>query len=266
MPKSKFDIAAEAVALTDTSFQLPIPLAYFLGEATDLVAFVGRFFKADKKAGVPGLSSAPAITLDLVAEIQALVAEVQRGQSQYLLTVDPKLDVSKLDRARFVLDELRDALEFYFDDGVQNDDDTRLANLVAAHQDDAFDPDTASLALENFADLADRHRKALDGVGDFDAKLIDEARALAKELRGMLPMSPAAQAAKRLAIEHRNRLLQLLDARVRRVRRAARYVFRHHPAIAQQVSSAYEEKRREAARRAAARKKTEAEPAPPPAG
>ena len=45
-------------------------------------------------------------------------------------------------------------------------------------------------------------------------------------------------------IDLRNRLVTLLDQRVSRVRRAAWYVFRDHPEVVRQVTSAYERKRR----------------------
>jgi hypothetical protein len=58
-------------------------------------------------------------------------------------------------------------------------------------------------------------------------------------------------------IDLRNRLVTLLDQRVSKVRRAARYVFRDHPEVVRQVTSAYERKRRVETKR---RKKSAIEP------
>ena len=56
----------------------------------------------------------------------------------------------------------------------------------------------------------------------------------------------------------RNRLITLLLDRMRRVRAAARYVFRNHPEIARRATSTYERRRRARSRAQAA---TEAAPA-----
>ncbi len=72
------------------------------------------------------------------------------------------------------------------------------------------------------------------------------------------PVSSEATA----ALAKRNRFLQLLDQRVRRVRAVARFVFRKHPDIVRGVISLYERKRRLDAKRSATRKKN-AQPATP---
>jgi hypothetical protein len=58
-------------------------------------------------------------------------------------------------------------------------------------------------------------------------------------------------------VDLRNRLVTLLEHRVSKVRRAARYVFRDHPEVVRQVTSSYERKRRVEAKR---RKKAVVEP------
>jgi len=94
----------------------------------------------------------------------------------------------------------------------------------------------------------------MDGVGEFDASLIHEATELAARLRE-LPAGPKPRSnAETRALECRNRLLLLLTRRGKRVRSAARYVFRNHPEIARQAMSSYERRRRANARRAAMKK------------
>ncbi len=259
--KTKFDWAGEAAQLSSDEFQLAYPVAVYLGETADLVQFMKTYEQPDKASGRPGLSSVKALLPPTIAdEIESLAAEVQKAQAAYLMAVDAK-STDTLDRARFVLGEISKVLEFYLDDGVDDENDVRLARVAAAHKDDSS-ADALALALENFADLATPHRKAIDGLGDFDAALLDEARTLAKDLRAIVEPT-AATATSKVALAHRNRLLQLLDARIRRVRSAARFVFRHHPEIARRASSAYEARRRVEARRAALKKKAE-DPTPTP--
>jgi hypothetical protein len=153
-------------------------------------------------------------------------------------------------------------LEYFLDDGVEDENDQRFAKLVAAHRDAPDAADALAIELDEYATIADLHRKKIDGLGGFDAKMIDEARKLSKELLAMAPNEPVSTEAT-AALAKRNRFLQLLDQRVRRVRSVARYVFRHHPDTARGIVSLYTRKRRLEAKRSATRKKN-AEPAPTP--
>jgi hypothetical protein len=265
MPKTKkIDWALEASKLLSDDIQLTVPLHVAPGEGTKAAAFFRKYYKADKKAGLPGLSSVgDKLSPHLDEEIDSLVEEAANANGVYLSTHDPKTDTSKLDRAKFLLDEIGGALEFLFDDGKQDENDAALGAVLSAHKSDPFTPDALALALDDYAHLAKEHAKELDGLGDFDADLIPEAFALAKELRAMPPASPAAAAASKIALGQRNRLLQLLDIRVRQVRACARWVFRNHPAVVQEATSVYQRKRRVEAQRAA--KKAKDKPATTPA-
>jgi len=144
-----------------------------------------------------------------------------------------------MDRARYVVSEIKAALEYLFDDGVEDDRDAQLAAVGKAH---AADPDTAdALALElvDHAELASRHRDELVEQCWFDAALIDEASRLAKAL-GERPATSQAGAPveQKKALDLRNRIATLLWQRMSQVRAAARYVFRHHPMIVREVTSA----------------------------
>ncbi|HEY5959423.1 MAG TPA: hypothetical protein VIV60_22850, partial [Polyangiaceae bacterium] len=88
------------------------------------------------------------------------------------------------------------------------------------------------------------------GLGGFQVSLVDEAELLAKQLRER-PTTPAPAENTRRALDTRNRIATLLLDRMTLVRSAARFVFRNHPEIARQSSSAFLRKRRAAARRAA---------------
>ncbi|MGZ3478008.1 MAG: hypothetical protein ACXVCJ_26145 [Polyangiales bacterium] len=253
MSKEKMDWSVESAALASDDYRLNIPVASITYEAESLAKFVRAHQKADKKTGLPGLAGAK-FSLTIADEIESLAAEVTSAQKAYTLTVDPKADTTKIERARFLVDEIYAVMAYLLDDGVENEEDARLANVVSAHKDEAETPANMALALEEYAGLAKMHAKEIDGLGGFDAALIGEAEKLAVELRKSGPTAPPS-AESAAALAKRNRLLQLLDVRVRKVRAAARFVFRAHPDVVRQVTSPYERKRRIDAKRAATRKK-----------
>ena len=77
---------------------------------------------------------------------------------------------------------------------------------------------------------------------------------MSKELRsGTEPAAPTAASGRALA--KRNRILQLIDSRVRRIRAAAKFVYRKHPHVIRETTSAYERTRRLSLKRLATRKK-----------
>ncbi|MBN1611068.1 MAG: hypothetical protein JW940_30835 [Polyangiaceae bacterium] len=60
------------------------------------------------------------------------------------------------------------------------------------------------------------------------------------------PLNPTDE---QRALELRRRLASMLMERMNTVRSAAQFVFRHHPSIVREVTSAYERRRRAAQRR-----------------
>ncbi len=265
MPTTKkIDFTNELAALTSDEFTFTVPYHATIGEAQDVATFVRTHHKADKKTGAPGLVDGK-LSVVVADEIEALITEVMRAQIAYRDAVNPKADTTKLDRARFLVDELGGALEFLFDDGVEDENDTKLTRLVAAHKDDPDSPDALAVELDEYAGLAESSKTELAALGGFDVAMIAEAKKLSRELLAMPanpPVSPDATA----KLATRNRILQLIDRRVRRVRAVARWVFRHEPTKVQAVTSVYARKRRVDAKRSATRKKNgkPAEPTPAP--
>ena len=168
-----------------------------------------------------------------------------------------------VDRARYVISEIRGVLQWYFDDGQLAQTDAQLAELVRAHE-GAFSQDALAAALADYGALAAMHRDAIAGLGGFDAALIDEAPLLAERLRDHSagPAAPEPSVSRHHALELRNRVGALLYERVQRVRRAARFVFRWHPKLVRQVTSSYARQQRASHRR---RKAEEAAVQVPPA-
>jgi hypothetical protein len=255
MPKSKFDFSSELAALTSDEFRPNIRLDEFLKEANGVAAFLRGHYKPAKGDDLPGLVDAgPSIKPALADEIEALVDDAYKATSEYRRTVDPAADATKIERASELVKEIHSVLEFYLDDGVDDEHDARFANVAGAHKDDPETGAALALALEEYADLAAMYQDDIVGIGGFDASLVTEAKKLSKELRsGSEPAAPTAASARALA--KRNRILQLIDQRVRRVRAAAKFVYRKHPQVARETTSAYERSRRVVAKRSATRKK-----------
>jgi hypothetical protein len=244
------------------------PIHVVLGEAVDIASMLTHYWdpktdaKGNKIPGFAGVASTQSITPELATDIRELQLAVAVAHSDYLVLVQ-SASAAPLDRAEFVLTEIRVTLEFLFDDGKEDDSDVQLENLRTAFS-GASSQDAIALALEGYAELASRNQDALVKLEGFDVALIDEARSLANSLRqqSATALTHATIDEQRQALALRNRLLTLLIERVKRVRRAAGYVFRNFPDIARKFTSAYERKQRSARRRAKGDAPGGGEPAP----
>jgi hypothetical protein len=101
--------------------------------------------------------------------------------------------------------------------------------------------------------VASRYRTELDGLGDFDVALLDEAKFLSAKLRerSAQRVGPQNVSAEQRALELRARLASMLAQRMGLVRAAAQFVFRRQPGIVREVTSAYQRRRRAERRRKA---------------
>jgi hypothetical protein len=249
---------AAAVALPVVKANFSLPMRVLLGEAVDAARFVHAYWEPVKDSSGkllrPGLSQAGGrLTASVGTEILELQEGLQTAQTAYLLTVAPaQADVRA--RAEFVLSELTAALEWYLDDGVEDERDQQLASLKAEYADNSTSTDSLAAELADYAALARQEEPGLAGLGGFDVALITEAEQLSRQLRER-PTTPVPAENTRRALDMRNRFATLLVERITTVRAAARFVFRNHPAIAREVGSAYAKRQRAAARRAAAKAK-----------
>ena len=232
-----------------------VPIHVALGEAIDVAAMLTHYWepKTDAKGnttpGFSGVASTGSVTPDLAVEIRELQLAVAAAHSEYLVLVQGSTS-APLDRADFIVGEIRSTLEFLFDDGKQDDADVQLENLRTAFADSASQ-DAMALALEGYAALAGKYRDALGKLQGFDLALIDEARTLAAALRqqSAAALTRTNSDTQRESLALRNRLLSLLIERVKRVRRAASYVFRNQPEIVRKFTSAFERRQRASRRR-----------------
>ncbi|MFT3764171.1 MAG: hypothetical protein QM820_01420 [Minicystis sp.] len=270
MGQSKSELEQwKAAAMKVASDELPpanVPLHVIFGEAVDVARFTDAYWEpeVDAKKNVVrrGLVSAVGPKSRLYPEIGRDILSLQRAaqeaHTRYLLTVSPGTAADPVERGTFLLDEITATLEWLFDDGVEDENDKQLASLQAAHADDPGSADALALALDDYAALAEPHRAAMDGLGEFDAKHIDEAREVAKALREKPATAAAATPEAKSALALRNKVVTLLWERMSTVRSATKFVFRGQPEIVRRVTSTYERRRRAAARRAKAKKDAEA--------
>lgn len=108
-----------------------------------------------------------------VDELLELVDAVQHTQTQYRLVVSGA-QATPMDRAQFVLSEVRATLEWAFDDGQVTDEDHQLDTLATDH-DGALSQNAVAVTLFDYAELAERSQAKLKGLGGFDFALIAEA-------------------------------------------------------------------------------------------
>lgn len=234
--------------------RLPQLYAVLTGEGLDVARACMRYWQPGKNPNGavihPGLVSAVGAHFAATApdDLVALVKELTDAQTHYRLLVG-KGRAAPIDRAQWVLSEIRATLTWVFEGGAAGDQEQQLLALAEAH-DAAQSQDAVAAALFEYAELAARNREAIQGVGGFDVAWIEEARALGQALREA--SAGPAEALKpeiRAALELRNRLGILLYNRMQTARAAFRFVFRHHPDIARKASSTYERRRSERRRR-----------------
>jgi len=267
MPRPKSDLEIWApVALADpggNALSLSVPVHLLLGEAVDTAKFHAKYWDGvDGAPGVkrPGLSSAVkkkqpnGLSAKTGANILGLQRACSEASNAHMLATEA-LTGSPRERAVAVLSEMTATLEWFFDDGVEDDHDAKLAALHTEHHEDPETNDALAKELEDYAGLSDTVRADIDGLGGFDAKQIDEARALAQALRDRPTTTVATTEKAKAAVSLRNRLMRLLQAEMTTVRAAAKFVFRAQPEIAREAASAYERRRRAASARKAAKAK-----------
>jgi hypothetical protein len=254
--------ALEAQKLPSDEVRLAVPFHVHLGEATDVARFHYKYYDSvegrDGQPARPGLDTVAdderGLNAQTGADILSVREATQQAHTRYLLTASPNA-ATPFERGRFLVGEMAATLGYFFDDGVENEGDAQLAAVQAAHANTPASNDAVAAELEDYSGLGEKYRSKIDGLGGFDAKMLDEAKVVAAELRDRpaIPVVLGDEAARALAL--RNRLAMLLAAKMNAVRSAARFVFRHRPEIVREATSVYERRRRAAARRNALRKR-----------
>ena len=250
----------EAWKLPDDKLRLPVPVHVVFDEAADVARFYKTYFasvKAEKGTPArPGLDTVvdPARGLgpDTAADLLSLRDVAQRAHTNHVLATT-RTGTAPMARGRFLVSEIAATLKWCFA-GKNGKGAAQLARLTAAHANHPASSDALAAELDGHAALASAHRKAIDGLGGFDATFIEEAFAVARELRARPPTPMLLDEKAREARNLRNRLVVLLWSRIGAIRSAARFVFRRHPEILREATSVYERRRRASTRLEKARK------------
>jgi hypothetical protein len=223
-----------------------VPLHVLLNEAGLAAAFFRRHWKAT--ADHAGLESAAneSLTAATGRELLSLRSAVDQADVAHRLL--PARPPSPAAEGRRVFREIMATLAWHFDAGDDARGRAQLDAVRTAHAKIGRSALALAQILEDTARFAEVHRAAIAGVGGFDPRRLDEAMALARTLRERSRAPRAPPEAKREALGLRNKLVALLRDRIATVRAAARFVFRDHPAIIREVTSAHERKRRKRGR------------------
>lgn len=97
-------------------------------------------------------------------------------------------------------------------------------------------------ALASYVGAARSLTAELEDLADFDIAVVDDAQEIVDSLLDRV--GGQTHDALRAVRARRNRILLLIAERKRRVRKVARFVFRYHPAVLQDVASAFNRSRR----------------------
>lgn len=216
-------------------------------EADGAAGFLRKFWKPQKDGAVPGMETTESVVpLAVADEIESLVRAIRTVHNDGLFPTLQATEVPALEaRGRWLSARLSNACELVLDDDVVEPADGALAAAKARAEDDTRA--TRIETLLSLAAVADEIKDRLATIKDFETAWIAEAREVAQKLSADGPAQPGRAADP--TIDFRNRLLVLLDRRVSRVRRAARYVYVDHPETVRLVTSAYERKKRLEAKR-----------------
>lgn len=238
---------ATAATMPGGALSLNMPLDTFLGEAIDVAKFHAKYWKAQRdEDGVvvfPGLELGVGkgkhkkpLKSSTGKDIRSIRSAALHADTLYQFALAPVVR-APAQEGRQVLGKLSSVLAWAFDDGVEDENDTKLANLEARHGEPSSH-DALANALDAYATLADDVRDLLESFEIFDVGTIDRARLLARHLRDA-PSKPTAGDDAATALDLRNRLCQLLGQQMKLVRGAAAFVFQDYPEVRREATSAY---------------------------
>jgi hypothetical protein len=237
--RARHEPAARAVGVVKRS---SVPVDVALREALVVADFVEQRWEAtvdDAGRAVPGMSSAGHLFARAVAaeirELHALAAAEQRAagrarrESMATLKARGEALVRELDAAAVTLRDLGGVTALA----------APLARVKARRAQAGRSAEAIGEVLDAYLEVLAPYAGALAGVAAFRAGVIDEADATAEALYER-PVAKAARRTEALGDAY----LALLAERVKRARATARWVYREHPAVVREVTSAWERAKR----------------------
>lgn len=186
-----------------------LPIHVIFGEAIDVVKFAEKRWERWGPDGSPGLKSGVdeahrRLSPDEPARARVALDAAQAAHTHWLLTVDGTAHTALRARSTKVLAELVSTLDYLLDDGIQDVNDDRFAQVNALHAESGESADAQALALMDYAALAKPLQAQLDGLGEFDGAMIDEAPLLAAQLRELPPVALRQSPEAKVALADRN--------------------------------------------------------------
>ena len=191
--------------------------------------FVADNYEATKER--PGFATvAFRVQKKMSSELRSLDEAITYQHSRALFGGSPSdEDREVIDEAREVIEELEGAVDFVLDDGVDEPADLAAAGAKRRRGQDESIP-TLTEGLQDLSVIGAELESRLTQIEGFDMKLVARAGRLADKLSKLdLPSAGSAD------IDLRNRLLELADQRLKTIRTAGTYVFRHHPDLLAQL-------------------------------
>jgi hypothetical protein len=185
--------------------------------------------------------------------LRELSVAVSNIHSQFNAVIGAAMQ-APVERGEFLLSELKAALSFLFDDGVDDEQDAELERLSAAFS-DTSSHDALAQSLDGFSYYAAKLRERLAELPEFDPGFIDEALVVARQLRAIghqtverRPRSPE------LALEVAKSPGNAADRAHASSPPRGALRYRNHPKLARRAASSYERRRRRQRLRAEAAK------------
>ena len=252
MPEKSIEgwlLDAKAGSMDKSPLNLPYDEA--LREAVRAALFLKKRWHPKKQ--LPGLSGVVGLAPSTANELLSLLRAVQESRLRLLIDeeefVTEPLLLDPKERARFVIKEIDAALSF-LGPALSETEAARLLKLQEHPERAALAEASLQLFLGGYGGLAKELRGKLATLAsDFDEALIDEAFMLITALDEDLSAQTLATNTQQQSRQNFYRLLTLMQERVGQIRKAAAYVYRHHPTILRQVTSAYDRQRRQRARK-----------------
>jgi len=222
--------------------RLGMPVSTFVGEAVAVACFAENHKAPSQDLPASLAAHVDRLGGDVAPELLYLADEARLAEDK--LVQEAGEDSKELRaRGRRVLVEIRSACEVVVDDGVRDEKDTLVEGLRKKHDSHPKTVTALANALASYLGAARSLMAELKGLADFDLAVLEEAQEIVDSLLDRV--GGQSNDALRTVRVRRNRIIQLIADRKRRVRKVARFVFRHYPAILQDVTSAFNRSRRD---------------------
>ncbi len=226
---------AEALAVEPSRYvRVNMPLSQYISESYE-ITLRAQAYREEGPNEEPGLKVvAHKYSAAQTTRHQEVLVALSYASGMGLVRPELRAVIGpKVERAQAICDDIEAACALVLDDGVEDEDDAALASLQEAEDKLGDGAAAQSQLLIGWAALADELAPELALLGDWDAGLVVEAKALAQDLLVSAPGSVVSGAEATRLKQARAGLLTLAHDEMGLLRRMASYVWRKHPATRQ---------------------------------